>query len=111
MSFRWKDQKSQFGVLGMIDADWQRAAGQGTHATLSPFDMHNSLIAAGADFKHGEVDDLPSGNVDLASTILQIVGIKTSVKMDVRILSEAMTGMAGALRLLPKDTGIVLRPY
>src|SRR5437773_673027 len=111
MSFRWKDQKNQFGVSGMIDADWQRAAGQGTHATLSPFDMHNTLIAAGPDFKHGEVDDLPSGNVDLASTILQILGIKTSEKMDGRILSEAMTGRAGGLRQLPKAFGTALRPY
>ena len=111
MSFRWKDQKNQFGVSGMIDADWQRAAGQGTHATLSPFDMHNTLIAAGPDFKHGEVDDLPSGNVDLASTILQILGIKTSEKMDGRILSEAMTGRAGALRQLPKAFGTARRPY
>src|SRR2546425_1408515 len=111
MSFRWKDQKNQFGVSGMIDADWQRAAGQGTHATLSPFDMHNTLIAAGRDFKRGEVDDLASGNVDLASTILQILGIKTSEKMDGRILSEAMTGRAGALRRLPKAFGRVRRPY
>ena len=111
ISFRWKDQKNQFGVSGMIDADWQRAAGQGTHATLSPFDMHNTLIAAGPDFKHGEVDDLPSGNVDLASTILQILGIKTSEKMDGRILSEAMTGRAGALRRLPKAFGTARRPY
>jgi len=111
MSFRWKDQKNQFGVSGMIDADWQRAAGQGTHATLSPFDMHNTLIAAGPDFKHGEVDDLPSGNVDLASTILQILGIKTSEKMDGRILSEAMTGRAGALHQLPKAFGTARRPY
>src|SRR5207244_10078569 len=102
MSFRWKDQKNQFGVSGMIDADWQRAAGQGTHATLSPFDMHNTLIAAGPDFKHGEVDDLPSGNVDLASTILQILGIKTSEKMDGRILSEAMTGRPCPLHPLPQ---------
>jgi len=111
MSFRWKDQKNQFGVSGMIDADWQRAAGQGTHATLSPFDMHNTLIAAGPDFKHGEVDDLPSGNVDLASTILQILGIKTSEKMDGRILSEAMTGRAGALRRPPKAFETARRPY
>jgi hypothetical protein len=90
MSFRWKDQKNQFGVSGMIDADWQRAAGQGTHATLSPFDMHNTLIAAGPDFKHGEVDDLPSGNVDLASTILQILRIKPPKQLDGRILSELM---------------------
>src|SRR5436305_1919680 len=90
MSFRWKDQKNQFGVLGMIDADWQRAAGQGTHATLSPFDIHNTLIAAGPDFKRGEVDDLPSGNVDLASTILQILGIKPQKQLDGRILLEVM---------------------
>ena len=75
----------------MIDADWQRAAGKGTHATLSRFDMHNTLIAAGPDFKRGETNDLPSGNVDLAPTILQILNIKSMPRMDGRILSEAMT--------------------
>jgi len=90
MAFRWNDSKNQFGVPGMIDADWQRAAGKGTHATLSRFDMHNMLIAAGPDFKRGEMDDLPSGNVDLAPTIVQILGIKPP-KMDGRILSEAMS--------------------
>ena len=57
MAFRWDDLKNQFGIPGMIDADWQRAAGKGTHATLSRFDMHNMLIAAGPDFKRGETDD------------------------------------------------------
>jgi arylsulfatase A-like enzyme len=91
MAFRWDASKNQFGVPGMIDADWQRAAGKGTHATLGRFDMHNMLIATGPDFKRGETDDLPSGNVDLAPTILQILGIKSPQKMDGRILSEAMT--------------------
>jgi arylsulfatase A-like enzyme len=91
MAFRWDASKNQFGYAGMIDADWQRAAGQGTHATLSRFDMHNTLIAAGLNFERGETSDLPSGNVDLAPTILQILGIKPSQKMDGRILSEAMT--------------------
>ena len=90
MAFRWDASKNQFGVPGMIDADWQRAAGKGTHATLSHFDMHNMLIAAGPDFKRGETNDLASGNVDLAPTILQILGIKPPQKMDGRILSEAM---------------------
>ena len=53
--------------------------------------MHNTLIAAGPDFKRGETSDLASGNVDLAPTILQILGIKSPQKMDGRILSEAMT--------------------
>jgi predicted AlkP superfamily pyrophosphatase or phosphodiesterase len=92
MSFRWNDSKNQFGIPGMIDADWQRAAGKGTHATLSRFDMHNTLIAAGPDFRRGETDDLPTGNTDLAPTILQILGSKAPTKMDGRVLSEAMIG-------------------
>jgi arylsulfatase A-like enzyme len=90
MSFRWNDSKNQFGIPGMIAADWQRAAGKGTHATLSRFDMHNILIAAGPDFRRGQTDDLPTGNIDLAPTILQILGSKTPAKMDGRVLSEAM---------------------
>jgi arylsulfatase A-like enzyme len=74
----------------MIEADWQRGAGKGTHATLSRFDMHNTLIAAGPDFRHGQVDDLPSGNVDLAPTILRILRITPPQQLDGRILSEAM---------------------
>ena len=90
MSFRWSDAKNQFGVQGMIDADWQRAAGKGTHATLSRFDMHNTLIAAGPHFRRGELDVLPTGNADLAPTILRVLGIATAKEFDGRILSEAM---------------------
>jgi arylsulfatase A-like enzyme len=90
MAFRWDDSKNQFGVPGMIDADWQRGAGKGTHATLSRFDMHNTLIAAGPDFRRGQVDDLPTGNVDLAPTILRILGITPPQQLDGRILSDAM---------------------
>jgi arylsulfatase A-like enzyme len=93
ISFRWNDSKNQFGVPGMIDADWQRAAGKGTHVTLSGFDMHNTLIAAGPDFRHGQNDDLPSGNIDLAPTILHVLGITSPNRMDGRILSEAMANL------------------
>src|SRR5438034_1729536 len=81
MSFRWDDSKNQFGVPGMIDADWQRTAGKGTHATLSRFDISNMLIAAGPDLKCGKADDLPTGNVDLAPTILRIRGITAPQKL------------------------------
>ena len=95
MSFRWDENKNQFGVAGMMDGDWQRAAGKGTHATLSRFDMHNVLIAAGPDFRRGETDELPSGNVDLAPTILAIFGIKSAASMDGRVLAEAMSAGEG----------------
>ncbi|MEY2487864.1 MAG: hypothetical protein QOH39_3512 [Verrucomicrobiota bacterium] len=90
LSFRWSDAKNRFGVPGMIDADWQRAAGKGTHATLSRFDMHNTLIAAGPDFNRGMIDDSPSGNIDLAPTILRILGIAAPNHMDGRVLFEAI---------------------
>lgn len=90
MAFRWNNKKNQFGLPGMIDADWNRKAGEGTHATLSRFDMHNTLIAAGPDIRRGQTDDLPSGNVDLAPTILSIFGVSPAQKMDGRVLSEAL---------------------
>jgi arylsulfatase A-like enzyme len=74
----------------MIDGDWNRAAGGGAHATLSAFDMHNTLVAAGPDLKQGMVDQLPSGNIDLVPTILHLLHVDTSQKFDGRILSEAL---------------------
>jgi len=104
MAFRWNDSKNQFDVSGMIDADWQRGAGKGTHATLSRFDMHNTLIAAGPDFRRAQVDDVPSGNVDLAPTILRILGITPPQKLDGRVLSEALVKTDPATAGLKPET-------
>jgi len=104
MSFRWTGDKNQFGAEGMIDADWQRAAGKGTHATLSKFDMHNLLIAAGPDFRRAATDELPTGNVDLAPTVLAILGIQSAAAMDGRILTEAMSTSETAPSQPAKET-------
>jgi arylsulfatase A-like enzyme len=104
MAFRWDENKNQFGVAGMMDGDWQRAAGKGTHATLSRFDMHNVLVAAGPNFRRGETDELSSGNIDLAPTILAILGIKSAASMDGRVLAEAMSVNEGAPAQAAKET-------
>jgi arylsulfatase A-like enzyme len=96
MSFRWYGDKNQFGVPGLIDADWNRPAGEGTHATLSPYDVHNTLIAAGPDLRRGFEDDLPTGNVDLAPTILHLVGIAAPPQFQGRMLAEAFTENEGS---------------
>jgi arylsulfatase A-like enzyme len=89
MSFDWSGPKGQFGVEGMIDADWNRKAGEGTHATLSPFDIHNTFIAAGPDFQVGFEDKLPTSNVDIAPQAMAILDLPLPYKADGRDLIEA----------------------
>ena len=92
VSMRWTGDKNAVGAPGTLIADVLGfSAGQGMHCSLSRFDMHNTLIAAGPDFRAGVVDHLPTGNTDLAPTILSILGIKPPKPMDGRVLSEALT--------------------
>ena len=95
MAFRWAKTPNQFGTPGLINADWNRAAGQGTHATLSPFELHNTLVAAGPDFGRGMTGAMPTGNVDIAPTVLWILGVKQPSPMDGRVLFEAMPAVDG----------------
>jgi len=39
-------------------------------------------------------NDLPSGNIDLAPTVLHLLGLKAQDKLDGRVLSEAMTNQS-----------------
>jgi arylsulfatase A-like enzyme len=103
MSFRWGTGANAFGINGTIMAEGKRKAGQGSHASLSRFDMHNTLIVAGPEFKPGFVDELPSGNTDLAPTILQLLGVPSPHRMDGRVLSEALIG--GEAKTLPVKSG------
>ena len=92
VALRWSADKNSNGTPGLVFCDESgRKPGQGMHVTLSRFDMHNTLIAAGPDFRRGAVDDLPTGNVDIAPTILWLLGIKPPRPMDGRVLTEALT--------------------
>lgn len=87
---RWNDQPNEFGAVGQIASDIGRNVGQGSHGTLSPHDMNNTLIASGPDFRRGWTDEIPSGNIDVAPTILSVLGLKTPEAMDGRVLVEAL---------------------
>ena len=89
MSFRWSSDRSESGTPGMVVSEGG-TKGKGTHGSLSNFDMHNTLVASGPDFKSGFMNDLPSGNADLTPTILAILGIKPPQALDGRVLSEAL---------------------
>jgi predicted AlkP superfamily pyrophosphatase or phosphodiesterase len=89
---RWKPDQNPFGAGVEICSDSHSyPPGHGTHGTLSPTDMHNIGFAAGPDFARGMTDALPSGNIDIAPTILWILGVTPERKMSGRVLTEALT--------------------
>lgn len=91
LSFRWKIEPSITGAPGQIYCyGGPLGPGQGQHASLSPTEMHNICFAFGPDFPRGMDDALPSGNVDIAPTILWILGVQPKEKMSGRVLSEAL---------------------
>ena len=90
---RWKPDQNKNGAPGLIYCEGKTLGpGQGNHASLGPADMHNTCVAFGPDFNRGMKDALPTGNIDIAPTILWILGVKPKEKMSGRVLSEALTG-------------------
>ncbi|WP_161597639.1 alkaline phosphatase family protein [Fluviispira multicolorata] len=67
------------------DGDWQR----GNHGSFGKIDIHNTLIAAGPDFKSNKAIELPTGNVDVAPTIATILGLSLG-NTDGRPLLESL---------------------
>ncbi|MFA5057705.1 MAG: alkaline phosphatase family protein [Opitutaceae bacterium] len=100
VSLRWAHDRSTTGTPGLIASDLKPSSEKiGNHASLSCYDMHNTLVAAGPDFRTGVRDTLPSANTDLAPTILWILGLKDeAAKMDGRVLGEALADSAPPLR-------------
>jgi arylsulfatase A-like enzyme len=101
MSMRWSAEKSKTGAPGMFIAEGTRPPGDGMHGSLCRFDMHNTLVGAGPDLKTGVNDTLPTGNTDLAPTILWLLGVKATEPMDGRVLSEALMVDAPPANPLP----------
>ena len=48
------------------------------------------LIACGPSFRQETVSELPSGNVDIAPTVLRLLGVKTDAPLDGRPLIEGL---------------------
>ncbi|MFL6588615.1 MAG: alkaline phosphatase family protein [Chthoniobacterales bacterium] len=102
VALRWNKNTNRFGVPGQIVTDSARGPGQGSHATLSDFDVHNTLVVAGPDFRKREATALPSSNVDIAPTVLHILGLEPPAKLDGRVLVEAMEEKAERTEVLTK---------
>jgi predicted AlkP superfamily pyrophosphatase or phosphodiesterase len=89
ISLRWSTNRNEFGAPGTVISSGG-TRGKGTHGSVSRFDMNNTLVASGPDIKKGLISDVPSGNVDLAPTILWLLGVAPEKPMDGRVLHEAL---------------------
>ena len=98
-TFPWSSARNRFGVRG---GDWDLVA-KGTtgnvetdranHGGIGPWTVTNTMIAWGPDFKRGVAVGTPAANVDVAPTILHLLGLRPAeVAMDGRALVEAMVG-------------------
>lgn len=92
VSYTWDDQVRINGKPGIeFQSAFAAIQFRGMHGSFSPVDAHNTLIAAGPDFKVGYSDPLPSGNVDVAPTVAHLLGLSLPSAQG-RVLSEALVG-------------------
>jgi hypothetical protein len=86
----WDDARNGFGVLGSGWGGGAIAVGAGDHGGLSPWEMQNTLIAAGPAFRKGLETDVPCGIVDIAPTALHCLGLPAPPAWQGRVLTEAL---------------------
>ena len=83
----WNAEANQHGFVGSTTRGGNRPAG---HGSDSPYDLHIPLVAAGPDIKRGIRSRVPTGNVDLAPTVLHLLGIAPPPEMSGRVLHELL---------------------
>ena len=89
MSFRWDSNPNDAGYSGSVYSAGG-TPGQGNHGSLSKHELNNIFFASGPSFKRGVKLGVPSGNIDLAPTVLRVLGIHGDFGMDGRVLEEAL---------------------
>jgi hypothetical protein len=85
VSANWSREKNDAGYEGKTTQ-----SGVAGHGTSSPYDIHNTLIAIGPDFREHAVSDVPTGNVDLAPTLLRLLGVPAPPSMTGRVIEEGL---------------------
>jgi hypothetical protein len=85
VSANWTREKNEAGYEGKTTQ-----SGAAGHGATSPHDIHIPLIAAGPDFREHAVSDAPTSNVDLAPTLLRLLGLEVPATMAGRVIEEGL---------------------
>ena len=97
MGFQWGDGflqgESREGALpGWGYSSVNNKGSGGTHGSCSPYELCNFLIGAGPAFQAGAKVDAPTGNIDLAPTILSLMGKEIPDGLDGKTLTNVSRG-------------------
>ncbi len=87
---RFVQSRDWGGVLFAAGRSPGDAHGVVEDGSMSPWNVRNTFLAWGVDFKKRAVIDVPAGNVDVAPTILALLGIADGDRLDGRVLAEAL---------------------
>jgi arylsulfatase A-like enzyme len=93
-TFPWTSRRSAFGVPG-TDLAAVPAGGApyaSDHGSMSPWNVRNTFLAWGAGVKKGITAAAPAGNVDVAPTVLALLGVEGEAGLDGRAVTEALEG-------------------
>jgi arylsulfatase A-like enzyme len=93
-TFPWTSDANAFGVPGTDLASVSGGAKLyvSDHGSMSPWNVRNTFLAWGASFKKRTTVGTPAGNVDVAPTILSLLGVAGGGALDGRVLAEALDG-------------------
>ena len=86
-SFAWSDQTVD-GLAGTTVGTPSKLVVD--HGSISPFDLRNTLVACGPEFRAGWRDPAPVGNIDICPTLMQLLRLDNGTQVDGRVLSEAL---------------------
>jgi arylsulfatase A-like enzyme len=106
VSANWNGEKNDAGWPGKTTD-----GGVAGHGTSSPYDIHNTLMAAGPDFREHASSEVPTANVDIAPTLLHLLGMKPAPTMSGRVIEEALrNGPSIASIRVDRETETVRTP-
>ncbi len=83
------------GIAGSCYYNGGYPQGGGTHGGLHPKELQNVMAAGGTLFRKAWQSPYPSGIIDIAPTILHLLGLTKPERADGRVLLEALDGFGG----------------
>lgn len=96
VSLNW-DQSAEVKGMPGIEFGSFGPGQHGMHGSFSPRDVHNVLMASGPSFKTAFVDRLPSANVDVATTLAEVLGL---------VLPDAAGRVLGEALIIAADSSV-----